>query len=128
MSSWMELNGRRLDCNPYLSGAFEAKVLLEKLLAKKHPLHEVTQGGLKGIYHAGRVGRTYVNDPKYGVPFLRSTSILAADLSYLPFILKRQVAATPAFICSRRLDIDNTLWNGRKNGLCAPCNEWNGLL
>ncbi len=27
MSSWMENNGRRLDCNPYLSGAFEAKVI-----------------------------------------------------------------------------------------------------
>ena len=50
MSSWMENNGRRLDCNPYLSGAFEAKVILEKLSAKKEPLHEVTKGGMKGIF------------------------------------------------------------------------------
>ncbi len=35
MSSWMENNGRRLDCNPYLSGAFEAKVILDKLNVKK---------------------------------------------------------------------------------------------
>lgn len=98
MSSWMELNGRRLDCNPYLSGAFEAKVLLEKLRAKKQPLHEVTQGGLKGIYHAGREGRTYVDDPKHGVPFLRSVSILSADLSRLPLLSKKQVAANPLFI------------------------------
>ncbi|MHC5832788.1 MAG: methylation-associated defense system restriction endonuclease subunit S MAD5, partial [Nostoc sp.] len=73
MSSWMENNGRRLDCNPYLSGAFEAKVILEKLTAKKEPLHEVTKGGMKGIYHAGRERRQYVDDPAYGVPFLGST-------------------------------------------------------
>jgi type I restriction enzyme S subunit len=98
MASWMQLNGRRLDCNPYLSGAFEAKVRLEKLRAKKQPLQAVTKGGLSGIYHAGREGRTYVDDPKYGVPFLRSTSILAADLSQLPLLSKKQVAANPSFI------------------------------
>ncbi len=91
----MSLNGRRLDCNPYLSGAFEAKVLLEKLHAKKKPLHELTQGGMKGIYHAGREARNYVDDPKYGVPFLGSASILAADLSHLPLLSKKQVAANP---------------------------------
>ncbi len=97
MSSWMENNGRRLDCNPYLSGAFEAKVILEKLTAKKEPLHEVTKGGMKGIYHAGRERRQYVDDPAYGVPFLGSTDILAADLSFLSLLSKRQVAANPNF-------------------------------
>jgi type I restriction enzyme, S subunit len=96
-ASWMESNGRRLDCNPYLSGAFEARVILEKLSALKQPLHQVTKGGLQGIYHAGRESRQYVTDPAYGVPFLGSTDILAADLSTLAFLSKKQVAANPAF-------------------------------
>ena len=51
MSSWTEENGRRLDCNPYLSGAFEAKVILEKLPVKKEPLHHQTSGHNGGIYN-----------------------------------------------------------------------------
>jgi len=97
LSSWMEHNGRRLDSGPYLSGALEAKVLLDRLPAEKQPLHKVTKGGLAGIYHAGREGRTYVDDPAYGVPFLGSTDILAADLSWLPLLAKKQVAANPLF-------------------------------
>jgi type I restriction enzyme, S subunit len=93
MSSWMESNGRRLDGSPYLSGAFEAKIILEKISAKKQPLQEVT----KGIYHAGRERRQYVEDPAYGVPFLGSTDILNADLSWQPFVSKKQVEANPNF-------------------------------
>lgn len=29
-STWLENNGRRLDCGPYMSGAVEAKELLKK--------------------------------------------------------------------------------------------------
>lgn len=98
MSSWMENNGRRLDCNPYLSGAFEAKVILGKLPPESlQLLHEVTKGGLNGIFHAGRERRQYVDDPAYGVPFLGSTDILAADLSSLSLLSKKQVAANPNF-------------------------------
>lgn len=98
MSSWMESNGRRLDSSPYLSGAFEAKVILEKLSAKKQPLHEVTKGGLKGIFNGPRFSRNYVEDPEYGVPFLGSTDILAADLSNLPLLSKKQVASHPELL------------------------------
>ncbi|MBD2566600.1 methylation-associated defense system restriction endonuclease subunit S MAD5 [Anabaena lutea] len=98
MSSWMENNGRRLDCTPYLSGAFEAKVILKKLPPESlQPLHAVTKGGLNGIFHAGRERRQYVDDPAYGVPFLGSTDILAADLSSLSLLSKKQVAANPNF-------------------------------
>ena len=37
-SSWLENNGRRLDCGPYLSGAMEAKEKLRALKVKKEPL------------------------------------------------------------------------------------------
>jgi len=94
---WLEQEGRRLDCGPYLSGAIEAKVLIEKLPVRKAPLREVTRGGIAGIFHAGREGRSYVDDPAYGVPFLGSTDILAADLSWLPLISKKQVERNPIF-------------------------------
>lgn len=94
MSSWFSFKGARLDSKPYLSGALEARILLEKLRVEKQPLHEVTTG----IYHAGREGRKYVDSPEYGVPFLGSTDILAADLSSLPFLSKKQVEANPLFV------------------------------
>jgi type I restriction enzyme, S subunit len=97
MASWMESNGRRLDCNPYLSGGFEARVLLERLKAEKQPLLSLTQNGMAGIFHAGREKRSYVDNPEYGVPFLGSTDILAADLSGLPFLSKKQVQKNPHF-------------------------------
>lgn len=96
-SSWFEKEGRRLDCGPYMSGAIEAKVLLEKLPMQKARLCEVTRNGVGGIYHAGREGRTYVDDPTYGVPFLGSTDILASDLSWLSLISKKQVERNPLF-------------------------------
>ena len=37
-SSWLERDGRRLDCGPYMSGALEAKVLLERLKVRKEAL------------------------------------------------------------------------------------------
>lgn len=92
-SAWLELNGRRLDSRPYVSGAVEARMLLNKLVVKKEPLHSVTVR----IFHAGREGRTYVNEPEYGVPFLGSTDILSNDLSTLLLLSKKQVASNPLF-------------------------------
>lgn len=92
-SEWPRLNGRRLDGRPYVSGAVEARVLLEKLKVEKVPLHLVTAN----IFHAGREGRRYVDDPEYGVPFLGSTDILNADLTALPLLSKKQVASNPLF-------------------------------
>lgn len=96
-SAWLEKKGRRLDCGPYLSGAVETLVLLDKLKAKKDPLRLLTRDGHDGIFHAGREGRTYVLDERYGVPFLGSTDILCADLSYATLISRRQADATPKF-------------------------------
>ena len=92
-SKWLNDNGRRLDCGPYMSGAIEAKELLSKLPGTKEPLSNL----VTGIYHAGRESRTWVETPKHGVPFMGSTDILAADLSHLPFISKKQVDANSNF-------------------------------
>jgi len=48
-STWLENNGRRLDCGPYMSGAIEARELL-----KNHPnecLKELTTGHNGGIFN-----------------------------------------------------------------------------
>lgn len=97
-SSWLERDGRRLDCNPYMSGALEAKVLLESLQARKDELQTLTRDGLSGIFHAGRIKRTWVDSPEHGRPFLSSTEILQADLSNLPFISQKSVAENPRLL------------------------------
>jgi type I restriction enzyme S subunit len=97
-SSWLQRDGRRLDCGPYMSGALEAKVLLESMQARKEKLQSLTRGGLSGIYHAGRIKRMWVDSPEYGRPFLSSTEILQADLSNLPLISKKVVAENPRLL------------------------------
>lgn len=89
MASWMESNQRRLDAPPYLMGAFEAKVILEKLPARKEPLHTLTTGHNGGIYNGPHFVRNYVDDPVYGVPFLTSGSILLADLSNIGLLRRK---------------------------------------
>jgi type I restriction enzyme S subunit len=97
-SSWLQRDGRRLDCGPYMSGALEAKVLLESMQARKEKLQSLTRGGLSGIYHAGRIKRMWVDSPEYGRPFLSSTEILQADLSNLPLISEKAVAENPRLL------------------------------
>lgn len=97
-SSWLERDGRRLDCGPYMSGALEAKELLDGLKARKDALRDVTLNGMAGIFNGPRFARSYVDDLKYGVPFLGSTDILNADLTSLPRLSKKQVAANPRLV------------------------------
>jgi len=97
-SAWLEKEGRRLDCGPYLSGAIEARVLLDELPATKKWLSKVTLRGIEGIFNGPRFPRSYVSDPDHGVPFLGSTDILDADLTYLPLLSKRQVAQRPGLL------------------------------
>ena len=95
MASWMREQGARLDAPPFLSGAIETRKLLEQLSVKKDPLRQLTLGGEEGIFHAGRIKRHWVTDPKHGIPFLSSTDILQADLSHLALISKRAVTENP---------------------------------
>lgn len=94
-SSWLERDGRRLDCNPYMSGALEAKVLLEGLRTAKMPLQDVCLDGRKGLVNAGRIKRQWVTNEKYGLRFLSSTDILKSDLSDLQLISKQAARANP---------------------------------
>ena len=95
-STWLELNGRRLDCGPYMSGAIEAKELLKKHHTES--LKDLTCGHNGGIFNGARFPRVYVDDLANGVPFLGSTDILIADLSYLSLLSKKQVEANPELV------------------------------
>jgi hypothetical protein len=97
-SSQLEREGRRLDCKPYVSGAFEARILLESLDVRKDALCDVTLNGKMGIFNGPRFARSYVDDLENGVPFLGSTDILNTDLRNLPLLSKKQVAENPGFV------------------------------
>ncbi len=86
-SIWIERNGRRLDCGPYVSGAIEAKELLSQM--NTTPLIELTTGHKGGIYNGSPFIRNYVEDPEHGVPFLTTSSLLQADLSNLSLLSKK---------------------------------------
>lgn len=92
-SSWAEGYGYRLDCQPYLAGALRTKIILERLSAPE--LQSLTAGHNGGIYHAGRERRTWVESAEFGVPFISSSRLLAADFSSLPLMSRRQVAENP---------------------------------
>jgi len=90
-SRWLEKDGRRLDCGPYMSGAIEAKELIKHLQTK--PLKSLTDGYKGGIYNGSPFVRNYVKDPNYGVPFLTTSSMLQADLTNIPFLNKKDATS-----------------------------------
>lgn len=88
-STWMGGYGYRLDCQPYLGGALEAKVLLERLPLRKDKLHTLTAGVDGGIYNGPQFVRRYVDSLDYGIPFMTGSSLRLADTSQLPLISRR---------------------------------------
>lgn len=97
-SKWILEEGLRLDSGPYMSGAIEARKILEDISIPKQFLQELALGGIEGIYHAGRIKRLWVKDPQYGYPFLSSTDILQADLSNLRYISHLSVKENPKLV------------------------------
>jgi type I restriction enzyme S subunit len=95
MASWLREQGFRLDAPPFLSGAIEARKLLEQLPVRKEPLASLTTGHNGGIFNGPKFARTYVDDPEHGVPFVGSSDMLQADLSRLP-LLRKTEAYSPA--------------------------------
>lgn len=94
-STWLAEQGYRLDPRPYLSGAFEARKLLERLSVEKDPLHTLTAGYNGGIFNGPKFRRVYLNSPEYSVPFLGSTDMLEADFSWLPRLAQTTAESFP---------------------------------
>ncbi len=97
--SWVIGEQYRLDCGPFTRGGIEAKKTLESLRVPKSNLVDITLGGISGMYHVGMDKLRWVSDPELGVPFLRSTDILRADLTDQPYISRKQVLGNPLFTC-----------------------------
>jgi type I restriction enzyme S subunit len=106
-SSWLEEGGRRLDCNPYMSGALEARDALQALKALKEPLNTLTAGHAGGIYNGPMFVRNYVDSPAHGVPFITSGTMLLGDLSTLPLLRKKD--AESSRLSYLRLNASTTL-------------------
>lgn len=96
--SWIPRWGYRLDVEPFVGGAVEARLILESLKRETQPLHAVTAGGMSGIVHAGRIKRLWVEDMRHGTPFLSSTDILRADLTHCGLISNKAVHSNPRLI------------------------------
>ncbi|MEV7364507.1 restriction endonuclease subunit S [Streptomyces sp. NPDC091299] len=90
---WLREQGLRMDAAPYLSGAFEARKLLERLPVHKDRLGELTAGHDGGIFNGPKFSRVYVTDPDQAVPFLGSTDMMEADFTRLPLLSRSKVAA-----------------------------------
>jgi len=93
-SGWLDEGGRRLDCNPYMSGALEARDTLKQLKVRKDALSTLTAGHAGGIYNGPMFKRNYVEATEYGVPFISSGSMLLADLSNLPLLSKKDAESS----------------------------------
>lgn len=93
-SRWLEEDGRRLDCNPYMSGALEARDTLRELNVRKDPLHKLTAGYAGGIYNGPMFKRNYVDSPEHGVPFISSGTMLLADLNALPLLRRKDAESS----------------------------------
>lgn len=96
-SNWLSDEGRRLDCGPYMTGAKEAEKIIDDCLLPKKELKDFLVNGSKGAFHAGREGRVWVKEERYGVPFMGSVDIIQANLDRLPLISKEQVSRKPLF-------------------------------
>jgi hypothetical protein len=106
MSDWLAEQGFRLDAKPYISGALEAKKMLERL-PDTVPLASVTSGHNGGIFSGPMFRRVYLTDPEHSVPFLGSKDMMAADLTGLPRLRKSD--ATSAALSYLRIKPGMTL-------------------
>ena len=98
-SSWLIEEEHRLDCGPFVKGSIEARKTLENLQYDKQFLVDLTLNGINGIYHVGQEKIIWAKDKAHGMPFLRSGCILKSDLSYQPYISRKQVVGNSLFQC-----------------------------
>ena len=71
-AAWLEEGGRRLDCNPYMSGALEARDTLKQLKTRKDLLRNLTAGYAGGIISAAMDGQNVVKAIKINTKTLET--------------------------------------------------------
>ena len=92
--NWLADQGFRLDSSPYLSGAYEARKLLERIPGTQS-LRQLTTGHDGGIFNGPKFSRLYTNDLEWGFPFLGSTDMLEADFTNTPLLHKKVAKLYP---------------------------------
>lgn len=97
-STWIDKNGYRFDCNPYMGGAVEVKIALESMKSKSDVLKNVVSSRFGGIYHAGRYRRVWVANKDYGLPFLSTRDVMQSDLSKLSYISNKSIEDNPKLL------------------------------
>ena len=125
-SSWIEKEGRRLDCGPYMSGAMEVRELLRQLTARKDHLQDLAEGGISGIVNAGRITRLWVENDQNGYPFLSSTDILQADLGNISRIAKSVARQNSQLLIKDHWTLISSFGNHRTDGL-RPFADMKGM-
>jgi type I restriction enzyme, S subunit len=80
-SVWVKEEGLRLEASTYASGGLEAR---DKIL--KSGWNWKRLDVLCDIFNGPRFVRSYVRDPKRGIPFLSSSDMLLADPQGVPFL------------------------------------------
>lgn len=98
-STWLIEEEHRLDCGPFVKGAIETRKKLQALACHKDRLVDLTYGGLSGMYHVGQDKIVWAQDGVHGMPFLRSSDILDADVTDSLFISRKQVSGNSLFQC-----------------------------
>ena len=98
-STWLEHSGRRLDCNPYMSGAIEAKELLDEISVPKDQLQFLVAD--RGLYKGKLLKRTFVSPSSNGVLFLTTSGMLQADHSHEPYLASTMAAHDPECIVKK---------------------------
>jgi hypothetical protein len=84
---WFFEQRLRLDAKAYLSGAVEARKVVERLPGTE-PLAGLTAGHKGGLFNGPIFRRVYLFDPQHSVPFLGSKDMMTADLTTLPRLRK----------------------------------------
>ena len=98
-STWLIEEEHRLDCGPFVKGAIEVRKKLQALACPKDHLVNLTMGGLLGMYHVGQDKIVWAQGNHHGMPFLRSSDILDADVTDSLYISRRQVSGNNLFQC-----------------------------
>ena len=107
MASWLYKQGYRLDPQPFLSDAVQARALISDLGLPRQKLSTLTTGHEGGIFNGPQFRRVYVADPEKGEPFLTSSGMMLADFTRLP-LLRNKDAHSPR-LSYLRVDAGTTL-------------------
>lgn len=94
-SKWIEKSGYRMDCGPFVKGAFQARMVVEDLQAPKFLLRDLVSKTPDGNYKGKMLKRTFVDSQEYGVPFVTTTGLTKFDTSKFPLISTNIAKADP---------------------------------